>query len=149
MIQLKRTDSSNHDFINLVKKLDAYLKIVDGDDHNFYNQYNGLENLKNVVVMYAEDTPVSCGAFKTFDETSVEIKRMFTLEDFRGNGFAENVLLELEAWAQELGFTHCILETGARQVEAINFYNKNGYQLVENYGQYEGIENSRCFKKSL
>ena len=36
----------NIDFINLVKKLDAYLKIIDGEDHAFYNQYNNIDVLK-------------------------------------------------------------------------------------------------------
>ncbi len=42
------------DFINLVKELDAYLKITDGDDHDFYNQYNNIDVLKHVVVVYID-----------------------------------------------------------------------------------------------
>ena len=39
MLKLVRTDSENVDFINLVKKLDDYLTIVDGDEHEFYKRY--------------------------------------------------------------------------------------------------------------
>ena len=42
MIKLVRTNSKNIDFINLVKDLDAFLKITDGDEHEFYNQYNNF-----------------------------------------------------------------------------------------------------------
>ena len=38
-----RTNSKNEDFIKLVKKLDAYLKITDGDEHGFYNQFNHID----------------------------------------------------------------------------------------------------------
>ncbi len=124
MIRLKRTDSSNKDFVDLVKQLDAYLRITDGDEHDFYNQYNSIENLKHVVIAYTENKPVGCGAFKDFENNSVEIKRMYTLEKNRGKGIASLILNELEKWASELNYDSCILETGIRQIEAVEFYKK-------------------------
>lgn len=149
MISLIRTDSKNKDFIELVKQLDAFLAITDGDDHDFYNQYNGLDNIKYVIVGYVDSIPVACGAIKQFDAKTMEIKRMFTSEKSRGKGMASKVLAELEKWALELSFERCILETGIRQVEAVHLYKKNKYKLMENYGQYAGIEESLCFEKKL
>lgn len=149
MLKLVRTNSENIDFINLVKKLDAYLTIVDGDDHDFYNQYNNIDVLKHVVVAYLNHTPVGCGAFKKFDNTSVEIKRMYTNPESRSGGIASKILKELEVWSNELGYNSCILETGIRQVEAVQFYKKNDYSIISNFGPYENIENSLCFKKEL
>ncbi|WP_431106624.1 GNAT family N-acetyltransferase [Winogradskyella poriferorum] len=149
MIRLKRTDSSNKDFVDLVKQLDAYLRITDGDEHDFYNQYNSIENLKHVVIAYTENKPVGCGAFKDFENNSVEIKRMYTLEKNRGKGIASLILNELEKWASELNYDSCILETGIRQIEAVEFYKKNSYAIIPNYGQYKGIKNSLCFMKNL
>jgi putative acetyltransferase len=57
--------------------------------------------------------------------------------------------MELEAWAAELSYEKCVLETGKKQVEAIGLYQKNGYQKIPNYGQYIGVENSLCFEKKL
>ena len=54
----------------------------------------------------------------------------------------------LESWAKDLGFGSMILETGIRQIDAINLYQKT-YQPIENYGQYEGVATSVCFKKAL
>lgn len=149
MIRLVRTHSDNNDFINLVRYLDAYLKITDGDDHSFYNQYNGIESLKNVVVAYINKKAVGCGAFKKYDENSVEIKRMFTITEARGKGVASQILQELENWSKELGFKSCILETGKRQIEAVQFYKKNDYTIIPNYGPYKNMDNSICFKKVL
>ena len=42
-----------------------------------------------------------------------------------------------------------VLETGLRQQEAVRLYQKNGYQLTENYGPYTEMPNSVCFKKRL
>ncbi len=43
-----RTESSHEDFVKLVRQLDHYLAIIDGDEHDFYHQYNQIENLDTV-----------------------------------------------------------------------------------------------------
>lgn len=149
MIKLVRTNSENIDFINLVKDLDAFLKITDGVEHEFYNQYNHIDVIKHTVVAYLNNQPVGCGAIKPFDTDCIEIKRMFTQSEARRNGIASKILQELEVWAIELNYKSCILETGIRQIEAIALYNKNNYQLMPNYGQYKNVINSLCFKKDL
>ena len=149
MITLVRTNSTNKDFIKLVKDLDAFLAITDGEDHSFYNQFNQLDTIKHVLVAYVNKIPVACGAIKKFDATTLEIKRMFTSQQARGKGIASKILLELEKWASELNFKRCVLETGIRQIEAIGLYKKNGYVVTENYGQYAGIKESLCFKKII
>jgi len=146
---IKRTNSSDTDFQNLVKLLDADLAVRDGEDHGFYHQFNSIDALKNCVVAYSEDTAVGCGAFKPFSEDAVEIKRMYTNEGMRGKGFASKILNELETWAKEEGFSKCVLETGIKQPEAIALYEKNGYYRIPNYGQYIGIDNSVCYEKLL
>ena len=149
MIKLVRTNSENKDFVSLVNYLNDYLKIVDGDEHAFYNQYNNIDVLKHVVVAYKNEIPLACGAFKAINENTVEIKRMFTQIDGRGNGMASKVLKELEKWSKELSYKTCVLETGKRQTEAVSFYKKMNYSIIPNYGQYKNIANSLCFKKEL
>ena len=149
MPNLIRTTSNNKDFINLVKALDAYLKITDGDEHEFYNQFNSVESLSNVVVLYINENAVGCGSFKKFNDNSVEIKRMYVNPNNREKGMGKQILNGLEDWAKELGFLSCILETGKRQIEAIKFYKKCDYKSISKYVQYKDMENSVCFKKEL
>ena len=149
MEKLVRTDNSNPDFISLVNLLDADLAERDGEEHGFYAQFNGITQLKNAIVLYQDQAPVACGAFKPLTETTVEVKRMFVQPNHRGKGMASKVLSALETWAKEIGYTSCVLETGLRQPEAIALYKKNGYRIIPNYPPYEGIANSVCFKKSL
>nr|WP_321248369.1 GNAT family N-acetyltransferase [uncultured Psychroserpens sp.] len=149
MIKIIRTDSKNEDFSNLVKELDAYLKTTDGDEHAFYNQFNNIDVLSNVIIAYDDQKAVGCGAFKAFEDSSVEIKRMYTQPEMRGTGIASEILKALEIWASELNYKACVLETGIRQKEAVSFYKKCNYQIINNYGQYANMENSLCFKKII
>jgi putative acetyltransferase len=149
MIQLKRVDSKDPDFMGLVKRLDAELTEMDGRDHDYYNQFNKIDRIKHALVLYEDHRPIACGAMKLFSPGVMEIKRMFTLPESRGRGVASRVLKELESWALELSFTKCVLETGKRQPRAIELYQKRGYHRIPNYGPYAGIENSICFEKEL
>ncbi|ETZ21633.1 GNAT family N-acetyltransferase [Pedobacter sp. V48] len=147
MISLTRTTSENPDFKSLVLLLDKELAIRDGDDHAFYSQYNKIVNIKNVVVAYDSGKPVGCGAFKPFEANTVEIKRMYVTKDSRGKKIAKQILSELERWAVEIGYESFVLETGLKQPEAISLYKNMGYEIIPNYGQYQGVENSVCFQK--
>jgi GNAT superfamily N-acetyltransferase len=149
MIKLLRTDFRNHDFMELVKLLDAGLAEVDGEDHSFYSQFNKIDNIRYVVLAYENEKPSGCGAIKEFGADTMEIKRMYVKPECRRKGIAMKILSELENWARELSFTRCILETGKRQEEAIGLYKKTGYRSIPNYGQYAGVENSVCFEKDL
>lgn len=108
---VKRVDSTDHDFRKLVQFLDADLSIRDGDEHDFYHQFNKIDMLKHCIVAYLDDIPVACGAIKPFDEKSVEVKRMYTDPQKRKIGLASETLNQLEIWAKELGYKKCVLET--------------------------------------
>lgn len=125
-----RTDSSNPDFRALVVLLDQDLRIRDGEEHSFYATYNTLDKIGHVVVAYLDNRAVGCGAIKPYSDKIIEIKRMFVLPVFRGQGIAGAVLAELERWAADLGFAEAILETGKKQPEAIRLYEKSGYSLI-------------------
>ncbi|ESU19971.1 N-acetyltransferase GCN5 [Flavobacterium cauense R2A-7] len=147
-MQLVRTTSDNSDFKMLTQMFDTYLIDIDGDEKDFFAQYNQIY-LKNVVVCYEDALPVGCGALKTYDSETGEIKRMFVHPEHRNKGVAHLVLEELERWAEELHFTSCILETSFKLENAIALYKKFGYQAMPNYGQYIGVSSSVCMRKNI
>jgi GNAT superfamily N-acetyltransferase len=149
VIALLRTTSDHADFQKLVVQLDAYLRVIDGEDHAFYSQFNNSNLLKNVLVAYENSIPVGIGAYKEYDAETIEIKRMFTFPEQRGKGIAKTILTALENWAIEENYSIAILETGVELKNAISLYQNMGYQVIENYGQYIGVENSICMKKQL
>ena len=149
MITLKRTNSDDKDFQQLVEELDKDLAIRDGEDHSFFAQFNKINAIKYVVIAYENGKAVGCGAIKEYSENTMEVKRMFVRLECRGRGIASLMLQELEQWTKELNFKNCILETGKKQPEAIKLYLKNNYHIIPNYGQYADVESSVCFEKEI
>jgi len=149
MITIKRTNSDDLDFQELVKLLDLELQERDGEEHSFYAALNKTNTLNYVVVAYLQDEPIGCGALRAYSNDTMEVKRMFVPLHKRGQGIASTLLSALEIWCKELGIKKCILETGKNQPEAIALYKKNRYKIIPNFGKYEGVENSVCFENKL
>jgi GNAT superfamily N-acetyltransferase len=149
MIECIRTNSDHTDFRQLVSELDADLSIRDGDDHAFYDQFNKIDKIKYAIIAYEDGIAVGCGAIKEYSPEAMEVKRMYVLPERRGLGIASVILKELERWTVEMQFNKCLLETGKKQPEAIRLYQKNRYEIIPNFGQYQDVENSLCFEKLL
>lgn len=147
-MKIVRTNSTDEHFIALVKELDQYLALRDGEEHSFYVQHNKIDGLQHCLVAYDGENPVGCGAIRFFDDDTMEIKRMFVKPGYRRNGIGSKILAELESWTRELGKKYTILETGKRQDEAVSLYEKT-YSKIPNFGQYQTAENSLCYKKEL
>lgn len=146
MVSLLRTNSNHQDFQKLTALFDEYLIDIDGDEKDFFAQYNQIY-IDNVIICYKNDVAVGCGAFKKSDMQVAEIKRMFVPVEHRGKGIALKILSELEVWAIELNHTSCILETSVKLENAIALYKKSGFEFIPNYEPYIGVESSVCMKK--
>jgi len=149
MLQLYRTDSNNSDFLSLIPFLDRELRDNDGDEADYYANYNKPDGIPYVVVAYENNVPAGCGALKPYKGSIIEVKRMFVPQALRGKGISKMVLQELEKWARELGYTSLILETGKTQKAAIGLYLNSGFGIIPNYDQYVGVINSVCMHKEL
>ncbi len=149
MFTVKRTNSNDKDFGILVHELDKDLWSRYGEMQLEYRQYNVIENLPTVVVVYTDNKPVGCGCFKHFEPLTVELKRMYVDPTHRGKGIGTAIINELEKWAKELGHHSMVLETAGGQPEAIHLYRKSGFTDIPRYGQYADKTQSICMKKSL
>lgn len=149
IMKIVRTTSENPDFIRLTKLLDEFLADYNGEADPFYSEFKKIQLLEYCIVGYEKDEPVCCGAIKKYDGKTAEIKRMFTLPEWRGRKLGNETLSELENWAKELEFEVCFLETGVGLKSAIKLYESSGYEKIPNYGDYAGVETSVCFRKKL
>ena len=150
MLKLIKTSSDNPHFVALTKLLDKELLGEYGNEvQSYYDQFNTVTNIKHVIVAYNDDIAVGCGAVKPYDDDTMEVKRMYVKDEFRGQQIAKTILENLQASAKEEGFSYCILETGTKQQLAIALYTKMGYDIIPNYGQYVGMETSICMQKKL
>jgi GNAT superfamily N-acetyltransferase len=148
-LRIVKTTSENPDFVNLIKALDESLWERYPELKSDYWGNNILELNPNVVILYIEDKAVGCGCFKKYDKNTIEIKRMFVSPEVRGMGLAQTILRELELWAHDLGYSFSVLETLYKQKEAIALYQKTGYDIVDNYEPYVGLDNSICMRKPI
>ena len=148
-VKISKTTSENLDFIKLISALDKSLWERYPELKANYWGNNILELNPNVLVIYLDNKAVACGCFKKYDKNSIEIKRMFVSPEVRGMGLAQTILRELERWAKDLGFSFSVLETLYKQKEAIALYQKTGYNIVDNYEPYVGLENSICMRKPI
>jgi putative acetyltransferase len=149
VLNVIKTDSKNIDFIKLIKLLNEDLNERYGELQKQYDKHNKLEFIRDVIIIYKDDVPAACGALKEYDADTIELKRIFVTKDNRRKGLSKLIVSRLEGLGSSNGYKYAVLETGIKQIEAINLYKNTGYTIVENYGQYAGNSNSVCMKKDL
>jgi GNAT superfamily N-acetyltransferase len=103
------------------------------------------------LVAWLDGRPVGCGGWRTWhgDPDLAEIKRMYTIPESRGRGVAQALLGALEESARLAGRKRIVLETGARQPEAIALYGKTGYARIADFGHYKDDPEVRSYGKEL
>jgi putative acetyltransferase len=149
MIILKRATTKDKSFCELTEHLDKDLRNRYGSTQEEFDQFNVMININTAVIAYENNKAIGCGCFKVIEDNTVELKRMFVMEGYRGKGIGAAILKELEIWAGDLGYSTIVLETGTLQPEAIQLYHKKGFQNIPNYGPFTGNELSICMKKVI
>ncbi|WP_316750758.1 GNAT family N-acetyltransferase [Pedobacter gandavensis] len=149
-VHLSRTNPDHLDFRKLIALLDENLEENNGvEAQAFFRQFNKTDEIKHVIIAYMEGVAIGCGSIKQYDPASMELKRMFVHPEFRNTGIASQILVHLEHWAKDMGYERCILETSDKQKEAVILYQKRGYHIIPNYGQYKNVAGSICMEKKL
>lgn len=150
-LEYVETDGDNKNFAYLCKKLDFALdELVGGNiKRSQYIQYNQRDSIHDVIVVYRDKKPVACGSFKMYDEEHAEIKRVYVDTDCNGIGLGAEIVRRLEAKAKMKGFKWCILETGEPLQAACHLYQKLGYKVIPNYGQYANMPDSICMERKI
>lgn len=150
-IKYLRCDGSNKDFIENCSLLDEDLERRVGAviDRSKYTQYNLTDKITEAIVVYLDGKPVGGGAIRPYDEDTMELKRIFVRPQAQGHGIGTSLVSKLVEWAEELGYKKMVLETGELLAESVHVYSKLGFERIQNYGQYAGMEDSYCMGKSL
>lgn len=101
------------------------------------------------LVGYLSGVPVATGAFRRLSDDTAEIKRMYVQSSARGLGLSRQVLAAIESAARAAGISRLILETGAKQPEAISLYETSGYLPIPGFGHYADAPDGKFFEKPL
>ena len=150
-MEIEFTNGEDPRFIELCRRLDQALDEAVGGhtQREEYDQYNGVDATFRAALFLDKDNPVACGSYKRLSADTAEIKRVFTREDFRGQGLAVKIIGELEKDAASNGYRFLVLETGKPLTAAIRLYEKLGYERIPNYGQYSCMPLSICMRKEF
>ncbi|MER6912694.1 GNAT family N-acetyltransferase [Streptomyces sp. NPDC000594] len=101
---------------------DAHAELARYPDEEFTPPYGGV-----LLLLLEDGEPVAGGAFRRYDRTTAELKRIWTHSAHRRRGLARRVVAELEAEAITRGYRRIHLTTGPRQPEARGLYLTTGY----------------------
>jgi GNAT superfamily N-acetyltransferase len=89
---------------------------------------NGL-----LLVGYAGDDAIACGAVHVIAPGTAELKRMFVAPHVRGLGYGRLLLAALEQAAVELGCSVVRLDSTEALVAAVALYRSAGYAEIDDY----------------
>jgi GNAT superfamily N-acetyltransferase len=101
---------------------DAHAELARYPDEEFTSQHGGV-----LLLLLEHGLPVAGGAFRRYDGTTAELKRIWTHSAHRRRGLARRVVTELEREAAARGYRRIHLTTGPRQPEARGLYLATGY----------------------
>ena len=140
----------------LIGELDAYLDpLYPKESQHGYSIEKLVAQRVEFFVLYEDQAPAACGGVQFFsdpkeaDESYGEIKRMYVRPEFRGRGYAKQMLKHLEELSAARGFPKVRLETGMSQPEAIGLYERNGYYEIPPFGDYWDDPLSFFYEKTL
>jgi putative acetyltransferase len=150
-MKILRTNSEHPDFQQLTKLLDQHYWDHYGEVQAQFDDYNEavVSKIDTALLLYQNDKAVGSACLIDFEPEIAEVKRVFVLPEYRGQGLAVLLMEELEKWAKALGYKQMILETGIHEKGAIRLYEKLGYKRIPNYSFYKEVEVSVCYGKEL
>ena len=143
MITVEKSDPFSSESHRLIEMLSAELAAITGDS----GKSNFTVKALWVLAKNTHGEAIGCGAIRPITQNIAELKRMFSDRSVPGVGGA--LLTFLETSAKDMGYSELRLETRHINHRAVNFYEKNGYIRIENYGPYVGRTEAVCFSKAL
>jgi putative acetyltransferase len=134
----------------LIDALDAYQKPLypPASHHGIDLAALMAPDVLFAVARDADGAALGCGALVMSPEYG-ELKRMVTQPTHRRSGVARSLLQFLENEAQARGCRHFVLETGVRQLEALSFYERQGYARCAPFGNYIDDPHSVFMRKTV
>ena len=143
------TNEKDERFIELSKELDNEYFQKHGDIVLKYQEYNDLRDPHIVALALNWGKPIACASFKLFDKDTIEIKRVYVKRRYRRKGIAYKLVKQLEKLAMEENFRYSLIETGSENTAAINLYKKLDYEIIDNFGFFEGDDMCISMKKEF
>jgi putative acetyltransferase len=102
-------------------------------------QKNYFENGGIFLVMTENDQLICTGAIRKLKDDICELKRLWLLPEYHGQGLGYRMLSELLTFAKEKGYKRIWLETDPiAQSRALEFYKRLGFYEIPSYTDHDG-----------
>jgi ribosomal protein S18 acetylase RimI-like enzyme len=101
-----------------------------------------------VLLGYAKDAVVACGALREVEPKVGEIKRVYVRADHRGPGFGPRLTRALLDRARELEYERIRVDTLPTMTSAIEFYQEMGFTPIPAYWPHP-VPGARFFEYQL
>jgi ribosomal protein S18 acetylase RimI-like enzyme len=86
-----------------------------------------------LIMAVMSEQPIGCAALRRIDEQVCELKRMFVLPQFRGQGIGKALASKLIEDGRTIGYECMRLDTANFWTAAIRLYESLGFQRIEPY----------------
>jgi putative acetyltransferase len=97
-------------------------------------QKSYFENGGTFLGMFKDGEMICTGALRRLDEETCELKRLWLLNEYHGQGLGYRMLQELLSTAREMGYKRIRLETDpVAQSRALEFYKGAGFYEIPSY----------------
>jgi ribosomal protein S18 acetylase RimI-like enzyme len=126
---------------------DAVLQVIEPvlhDELGFIPDANLDDDIRNIekyytkpdgclLVVFSGDHVIGTGALRKLSHSDCEIKRMYLLPPYRGQGIGTQLLRQLVAIAKKRGYHNIFLDTTKKMKAANRLYKKFGFIETNNY----------------
>ena len=124
-------DGTLEDSIRYYTDLDIF-----NDMDNFQAHY--FDNGGTFLVVHNGEQVIGSGALRKLDDETAELKRMWLLEAYHGQGIGYRLFIQLIEFARKSGYDRIRLQTSPEQVRALDFYQKIGFYEIPCYNDALG-----------
>ncbi|MBR2991885.1 MAG: GNAT family N-acetyltransferase [Clostridiales bacterium] len=145
------TDGNNEEFHQFYLETEDYYSSIVGGKKNRegFIPYNLSESISAVLLAYMDGVAVGCAGLKKYNDSDVEIKRVWVEPDYRSRHIATELMDRIEDKAREMGFKRAVLQTRPIMEDAVGLYEKRGYELIGNYPPFDKLEGAICMALHL
>jgi GNAT superfamily N-acetyltransferase len=147
-ISIRIENPDDEKVLTITEELSENLYLRFGSDgKNSFQDWQNDNSEFVFVVAEIDKEIVGCGAIRPMDHNTAEVKRMYA--KYPGKKIGQTILSFLEDKALTLGYINLVLETRVKNKSAVQFYQKQNYKVIPNYGKYTDRPEAICLGKSL
>lgn len=123
--------------------LEIWQDILTKEDVKHYDSMSDIENVRShyfdnkglFLVLLDNERVVGTGAIRKLNDEICELKRMWFLKEYRGQGWGLKMAQILFDFARKMGYQKVRLDliNEERQPQALKFYKRLGFYSIERY----------------